>query len=418
MRALLIITTLLILQGAEAQVTGLRIPTADQTGKVAKVRPRAGVPPQSLPLEIDLAPLTPPPGNQGTIQGSCVGWSVAYGMTSYLKARQMGWSVYRPDNTANTNNILSPAFLYNQMNTDPSCRSGLLLFEAMTFAETNGAIPISQFAYDGTRCSRKPTPLQQQVAKTYRTMAHNRVFDVFSEPGTIVNTDVIRQHLADSNVVVLGVHLDNSFLHNTYGDRSNPSQPIVWSTFTPDCPLESCYHAMLCVGYNNEINAFKVMNSWGTEHGNDGYVWISYDVFRQAVKEAYIGYMQPRNATFAQVRSFISTVVPGEKSLQNEISDINWIKKGYYRRYNDLRVGCVDLNESDSTAIIRLTNTADKVVISTVELKVGDDFIEFEYGGRTISIRARGIINAGLNPRTKAVEYELIYRNSTGVPFK
>ena len=39
---------------------------------------------------------------------------------------------------------------------------------------------------------------------------------------------------------------------------------------------------MLVVGYDDDMNAFKVVNSWGKGWGNDGFVWIDYKAFKEA----------------------------------------------------------------------------------------------------------------------------------------
>ncbi len=39
---------------------------------------------------------------------------------------------------------------------------------------------------------------------------------------------------------------------------------------------------MLVVGYSDEMNAFKVVNSWGKDWGNQGFVWIDYKAWEQA----------------------------------------------------------------------------------------------------------------------------------------
>jgi hypothetical protein len=46
-------------------------------------------------------------------------------------------------------------------------------------------------------------------------------------------------------------------------------------------------HAMIVVGYDDSKNAFKVLNSWGTNWSTGGYCWISYSAFAQRVIEAY-----------------------------------------------------------------------------------------------------------------------------------
>ena len=41
---------------------------------------------------------------------------------------------------------------------------------------------------------------------------------------------------------------------------------------------------MLVVGYSNENNAFKVVNSWGAGWGDEGFVWIDYKAFENVLK--------------------------------------------------------------------------------------------------------------------------------------
>jgi len=45
---------------------------------------------------------------------------------------------------------------------------------------------------------------------------------------------------------------------------------------------------MLVVGFDDARRAFKVMNSWGTNWGNDGFCWLDYSYFPKAVKEGYV----------------------------------------------------------------------------------------------------------------------------------
>ena len=57
--------------------------------------------------------------------------------------------------------------------------------------------------------------------------------------------------------------------------------------------LESIYHAMCVVGYDDIIDggAFRIMNSWGTWWGDDGFVWVRYKDFAQHVRYGYEMYL-------------------------------------------------------------------------------------------------------------------------------
>jgi hypothetical protein len=45
---------------------------------------------------------------------------------------------------------------------------------------------------------------------------------------------------------------------------------------------------MLVVGYDNARSAFKLLNSWGRDWSDDGFGWLSYDLFPKVVREAFV----------------------------------------------------------------------------------------------------------------------------------
>ena len=49
-------------------------------------------------------------------------------------------------------------------------------------------------------------------------------------------------------------------------------------------------HAMCVVGYDDDLNggSFRIVNSWGTDWGDNGFFWLSYDDFYDTVDEAYV----------------------------------------------------------------------------------------------------------------------------------
>ncbi len=409
-----LLTTCSFAAKAQQFKNNLPVPKEGQLTNIAIVRPRAGGI-SSLKPSIDLTSMFPTPGMQGYTQGSCAGWSVAYGLLSYLKQRQERWTLLNQDRSVNRSRVFSPAFIYNHLTNDPTCKEGIYLSEAMKFATEAGGLNLNQFPYDTGSCSRRATALQRQTALNNQLLSFNKVFDAFEAPANRkIDPIEIKSQLNDSNAVVLGVHLDKSFINQTYGDRSAGNRrPIVWDVFQNNTPIKNSYHAMICVGYNDTIGAFKVMNSWDVSFGNGGFVWIAESVIREAVKEAYVGFLRPKNV---RLRPEFAREDPNEQETQNLsdalIKDVNWIKKGYYREYADLRIGCLELDRRNQDAILKLTNTTDNQVISTIYMKVGEDYQVFTYKGREISIRIVKIDNAGRNPFKKAVFYDMKYRKT------
>ena len=64
-------------------------------------------------------------------------------------------------------------------------------------------------------------------------------------------------------------------IYNSFWTMSEVSDDYIWSP-APDDTIVG-YHALLCVGWNDEQSCFIFKNSWGESFGADGYVKISYD---------------------------------------------------------------------------------------------------------------------------------------------
>ena len=50
-------------------------------------------------------------------------------------------------------------------------------------------------------------------------------------------------------------------------------------------------HAMCVIGYDDTVNggSFRIVNSWGTGWGDNGYFWLSYkDFIRQVSKHMFL----------------------------------------------------------------------------------------------------------------------------------
>ena len=54
---------------------------------------------------------------------------------------------------------------------------------------------------------------------------------------------------------------------------------FIANTYSTDPIEDTCGHAILIVDYDDALNAFKIVSSWGINWGNEGYAWIRYDFF-------------------------------------------------------------------------------------------------------------------------------------------
>lgn len=87
-----------------------------------------------------------------------------------------------------------------------------------------------------------------------------------------VELDAIRSALSDGHPVVISAKLYDSFGEARTGYVPMPSEEERQSAN----PEVNRNHAMVIVGYNDEIRAFKVRNSWGEQFGLGGYIYMPY----------------------------------------------------------------------------------------------------------------------------------------------
>jgi hypothetical protein len=220
-----------------------------------------------IPVEKDLSELMPPPGQQRG-QGSCVGWAVAYAARTYHYASDNGVS------PSASENIASPAALYNAIR-DPKkdCGVGSRIVDALRHLQNVGVPSLAEFPYDPKQCSRLPQATQS--TGRFRIREWQRV--------DVAVLDDVKGQIARGRPVVIGVAPHDSFKDyrgGVYADKRTD---------------DSRGHALSVVGYSDQRQAFKVINSWGLGWGIRGYGWVSYDAFAAMTKYGFV--MTTRAAT-------------------------------------------------------------------------------------------------------------------------
>ncbi len=214
------------------------------------------------PVSVDLSPNFPRPGNQGR-QNSCVGWATAYAVKSYHEKIEMGWSL-------NTDpHLFSPAFLYNQINGGQD--QGSYIFQALDLAVNQGIATLNTMPYSHTDYLSQPSSAALAEAAGFKAGQWTRIND----------TSQIKAALINRSPVIAGIKVYDQ-LKNLKGTGS------VYNTASG---AFHGGHAVAIVGYDDTRygGAFKVINSWGTGWGDDGYFWMPYSFGAQDIlSEAYV----------------------------------------------------------------------------------------------------------------------------------
>lgn len=223
-----------------------------------------------LPESASLQKYAPAVGDQGQ-QGSCVAWSSAYGARSIVEAARTG---QQGDQVK-----FSPSFLYNQIGLE-GCQ-GSYIIKAMEFMTGKGAVPYEAFPYTDQDCTRQPNQQLMQEASQYKMRGFNRLSE--GDRNNALDLRAIKENLAQGAPVVIGMMVGPSFMQPMMGQD-------VWNP-EPDDQSQMGFggHAMCVVGYDDTKygGSFLIMNSWGSQWGNNGFAWVRYNHFKYFVREAY-----------------------------------------------------------------------------------------------------------------------------------
>lgn len=217
-----------------------------------------------LPQFVDLSSFFPTPGHQGT-QGSCVGWAVGYALKTYQEALE--FNISQPQAWDH----FSPAFVFNSIKQGNDCSAGSRISDALEFVANTGAVRMDDFPYEEAQCF-PPSEDMSSLAREYTIKSYRRL----QRDGMLF---AIREALSNEKPVVIAMRVFPSFEDWDGGGNYRHD---------PDNEFQVDYHAVTVVGYDDERRALKIINSWGTEWGDDGFFWMDYRAARQLIAEAYV----------------------------------------------------------------------------------------------------------------------------------
>lgn len=202
------------------------------------------VEPSQSPTEVSLT--VPPIGNQGS-EGSCVAFAVGYA------ARSVDW-YYRTGEMV----TFSPEHLYNQIKFSSDCNSGTAMQTALDFLLSKGIVTLASMPYTSGSCSLFPTAAQEAEALNYRIAGYSKLYTT--------DRAMMKAMIDVKKAIIYNIIADNSFIAAKAG--------FIWNTYSGSGSLPHC---IVIVGYDDNRNAWKIMNSWGTGWGDSGFGWIDYD---------------------------------------------------------------------------------------------------------------------------------------------
>ena len=218
----------------------------------------------TLPTRVDLTNSLPKIGNQGQY-GTCVAWATAYNCRTFLYARTNGLTTSQ----LNDGNTFSPADIFMSIgSSDKGSNCGGSYFEA-AFDKmiSRGVATLSTAPYSRLSCNSSPSSSWTSNAGNYKIKSYREI-----KP---LNKETLKQYLAQGDLIVFGAELGDEFM---YADDATVLTKQTSFTATG----QHAYHAMVCAGYDDTKGAngaFRVVNSWGTTWGDNGYIWVDENFF-------------------------------------------------------------------------------------------------------------------------------------------
>lgn len=238
------------------------LPEAQPNGLITanNAMPGDGRTPETLPGSVDLSEYLPPIGSQGSI-GSCSAWSTIYYSKSIQENMERGWGA------DDDNEIFSPLFTYNQITNGRN--EGTAITDHMAIVQEQGCATLATFPekYD---LYARPSSAAMNEAALYKASSYESLDDYDETYGMwSVPVERVKTLLAEGYPVVVGFEL-----HETFDAYTGGIYDYVAGVVTGG-------HAMCIVGYDDFNGTFKIVNSWGDFWGEDGFLYMTYDVFSE-----------------------------------------------------------------------------------------------------------------------------------------
>lgn len=221
----------------------------------------SGLTSDELPTSMDLRYMFPPIWDQGNL-GSCTA-NATGALRQYLSIRD--WSEHTD---------LSRLFIYwyarflgGNLNYD----NGSYIRDAFKALSNIGCPPEEYWPYDESKFKETPSPDAFRMAENYKILEYHRMFSV----------QEMKQAIAGYQPVVIGGEIFSSIM----GVEKDGMIKM------PNVGVDGFLggHAMIAVGYNDDLQCMLIRNSWGTWWGDNGYGWMPYAYFMPYIWDMWTG---------------------------------------------------------------------------------------------------------------------------------
>ena len=137
---------------------------------------------------------------------------------------------------------------------------GAMIRDGIKSVAKEGACPESEWPYDISKFTQKPSPQAFRDAKKYKALTYQRL---------IQDQNTMKGCIAEGFPFVFGITVYESMMSDEVKRTGVMPMPSLTEQVLGG-------HAILAVGYDDDKRMFKFRNSWGDGWGDGGYGYIPY----------------------------------------------------------------------------------------------------------------------------------------------
>lgn len=242
----------------------------------------------TLQSKVDLTAYCPTPGNQGS-SNSCSGWATSYSAMTILRAIV---GTYR--GTAAVNKMAHSAnFIYNHLFHNAGTARGVSITRMLQEMKEYGVCLENTFP-NGIPYQQKPSRVAYAEAEKYKINDFKILFD------PALGIDDFKAFFSGNTMNEYKIFITKTFLNDSFPVMIAMNTPVefvhlklnkgeVWNpNLDNNNVLDTKGHAVTVVGYDDKDQSFTLMNSYGKDWGQRGFIKISYTGFAQLAVQACI----------------------------------------------------------------------------------------------------------------------------------
>lgn len=301
--------------------TGLKIKAETKDKDIEKALngklSQMGIYSDNLPSRLDYSnsPLLPPVDRQ--MEDSCVGWATGYYLRTYQQGMDLGWKI-KDGQVGYENRIFSPSFIYNQINGGVD--EGAYMEDAGDLLKEIGAATLENFPYRPGDYRTQPDSKAIESAYPHRIRDWKTIYTRNDSKKYIV--EKTKEYLNTEDLLVAGIKVGFKFNDPWKDEYGN-------AIVTTENDAKDG-HAVTIVGYDDNLEtpdgqgAFKIVNSWGKDWGNDGFAYLTYENYATNIVAGYV-FTDLVNDDYVDERIELDT-----KIEDGVIFEINLVGRGKY----------------------------------------------------------------------------------------